>query len=179
MPRIASFPPVVPVAPRALVLGSMPGIASLRAGQYYAHPRNAFWPLMQSLFAVPASASYASRVAALGDAGIALWDVLAECERRGSLDSAIAPGSVAVNDIAGWLKDHPDLGVVALNGGTAARLFDRHVWPALGARRMTLHVLRLPSTSPAHAARSFAEKAEAWAALAAALPARGGARACA
>jgi hypoxanthine-DNA glycosylase len=157
----------------------MPGVASLRAGQYYAHPRNAFWPLMQALFAVPAAAPYATRIADLGESGVALWDVLAECERPGSLDSAIAPGSVSVNDIAGLLTSHRGLGVVALNGGTAARLFDRHVWPALGERRTTLRVLRLPSTSPAHAARSFAQKAEAWATLAEALHAPLGARACA
>jgi hypoxanthine-DNA glycosylase len=179
MPRIASFPAAIPAAPRALVLGSMPGVASLRAGQYYAHPRNAFWPLMQALFAVPSAAPYATRLAALGEAGVALWDVLAECERDGSLDTAIAPGSIAVNDIAGVLAAHADLRVVALNGGTAARLFDRHVRPALGERFVTLRVLRLPSTSPAHATRSFAQKAEAWAALAAMLDTPEGARACA
>ncbi len=157
----------------------MPGAASLRAREYYAHPRNAFWPLMQALFAVPASAPYAVRLAALGEARIALWDVLSECERVGSLDSAIAPGSIAVNDIAGLLASHPDFCVVALNGGTAARLFDRHVAPSLGDRRAAVRVLRLPSTSPAHAARTFVQKAEAWAALRAALQAPGGARACA
>lgn len=157
----------------------MPGVASLTAGQYYAHPRNAFWPLMQALFAVPPSAPYATRLAALGEAGVALWDVLAECERDGSLDSAIAPGSVAVNDIAGLLAMHADLRVVALNGGTAARLFDRHVAPSLGSRLAAMRILRLPSTSPAHAARSFMQKAEAWAALPAALHDSTGARACA
>ena len=179
MSRIASFAPAIPAAPRALVLGSMPGVASLRAGQYYAHSRNAFWPLMQALLAVPSRAPYMERIAALGEAGVALWDVLAECEREGSLDSAIAPASVAVNDIAGLLAAHPDLGVVALNGGTAARLFDRHVRPSLGGRLATLRVLRLPSTSPAHAARSFVEKADAWAALSEALHASEGERACA
>lgn len=157
----------------------MPGVASLRAGQYYAHPRNAFWPLMQALFGVPSGTPYAERLAALGEAGIALWDVLAECEREGSLDSAIAPGSVAVNDIRGFLERHPGLRVIALNGGTAARLFDRHIARSLGAKRETLCVLRLPSTSPAHAARSFAQKAEAWAALPAALRADPGVPACA
>ncbi|MFY8124262.1 MAG: DNA-deoxyinosine glycosylase [Silanimonas sp.] len=179
MPRIASFPPAIPAAPRALVLGSMPGIASLRAAQYYAHPRNAFWPLMQALFAVPPSAPYAARLAALGEVGVGLWDVLAECERDGSLDSAIAPASVAVNDIAGLLANHVGLRVIALNGGAAARLFDRHVAPALGSRLAAMRVLRLPSTSPAHAARSLMEKADAWAALSAALRAPEGERACA
>lgn len=157
----------------------MPGVASLRAGQYYAHPRNAFWPLMQALLAVPSTAPYATRLAALGEAGIALWDVLAECERDGSLDSAIAPAGMAVNDIAGLLATRAGLGVIALNGGTAARLFDRHVSPALGGRLATLRVLRLPSTSPAHAARSFAQKLEAWAALAEALATPSEARGCA
>jgi hypoxanthine-DNA glycosylase len=157
----------------------MPGIASLRAGQYYAHPRNAFWPLMQALFAVPSQAPYAVRLAALGEAGVALWDVLAECEREGSLDSAIAPASVAVNEITGLLANHVGLRVIALNGGAAARLFDRHVAPSLGARLASLRILRLPSTSPAHASRTFIEKADAWAALSAALHAPEGERACA
>lgn len=157
----------------------MPGEASIRAGQYYAHPRNAFWPLMRALFAVPSDATYTSRLVALGEARIALWDVLAECERAGSLDSAIAPTSVVVNDIAGLVASHPGLRVIALNGGTAARLFDRHVAPALAARRPALRVLRLPSTSPAHAAMSLARKAEAWAALRAALLHDADARACA
>jgi TDG/mug DNA glycosylase family protein len=179
MSRIASFAPAIPAAPRALVLGSMPGVASLHAGQYYAHPRNAFWPLMEALFAVPSQAPYAVRLAALGEAGVALWDVLAECEREGSLDSAIAPASVAVNDIPGLLERYPGLCVIALNGGTAARLFDRHVAPALGSRLAAMRVLRLPSTSPAHAARSFMEKADAWAALSAALRTSEEERACA
>lgn len=177
MPRVACFLPAIPAAPRALVLGSMPGVASLRAGQYYAHPRNAFWPLMEVLFGVTSTAPYATRLASLGEAGIALWDVLAECDRPGSLDSAIAPGTVAVNDVAGLLMWHVGLGIVALNGGAAARLFDRHVWPALGERRATLRVLRLPSTSPAHATRTFAQKVEDWSALAAALQTPGSARA--
>ena len=117
--------------------------------------------------------------ALVGEAGVALWDVLAECEREGSLDSAIAPASVAVNDITGLLANHVGLRVIALNGGTAARLFDRHVPPALGSRLAAMRVLRLPSTSPAHAARSFVEKAEAWAALSAALRASAEERACA
>jgi hypoxanthine-DNA glycosylase len=179
MPRVTSFSPVVGPAPRALVLGSMPGVASLRAAQYYAHPRNAFWPLMDALFGVPAQAPYAERVAALNAAGVALWDVLAECERPGSLDSAIAADTIAVNDIAGLLRRHPTVGVVALNGGTAARLFDRHVRPALGEISQRVAVLRLPSTSPAHAARSFDEKRAAWTALRVAMPSEAGARACA
>ena len=164
--RVRSFPPALGVSPRALVLGSMPGIASLRAVEYYAHPRNAFWPLMQALFGVASEAPYTARVAALNAKGIGLWDVLAECERPGSLDAAIAKESMRVNPIAALVEAHASLRVIALNGGTAARLFDRHVAPMLRARGGgALRVLRLPSTSPAHAARSFAQKREAWRAL--------------
>lgn len=169
--------------PRALVLGSMPGLASLRAGRYYAHPRNAFWPLMAALFDLPADGGYPARAAALAARGVAVWDVLAECEREGSLDSAIVPASARVNDLPALLLAQPTLGVVALNGGAAARLFRRHVAPALAARlaaagRDAPLVLALPSTSPAHAARSFEAKLAAWRALAAALDAAGD-RACA
>jgi hypoxanthine-DNA glycosylase len=179
MSRVTSFPPAVGAAPRALVLGSMPGVVSLRAAEYYAHPRNAFWPLMQALFAVPAAAPYIERIRALHAAGVGLWDVLAECERVGSLDSAIAPESIAVNDIAALLRRETGLRVIALNGGTAARLFDRHVAPALRDAARATRVLRLPSTSPAHAARSFEQKAEAWATLRAAIDAVPETRACA
>ena len=157
----------------------MPGVASLRAGQYYAHPRNAFWPLMQALFDIDAAAPYAERIAALQSAGIALWDVLAKCERPGSLDSAIAPESIAVHDIAALLRREPGLRVIALNGGTAARLFDRHVAPKLGEATQRIDLLRLPSTSPAHAARSLAQKTEAWRALRVAVDAAIGGRRCA
>jgi hypoxanthine-DNA glycosylase len=183
MPRVTSFPPTIGTAPRALVLGSMPGVASLRAQQYYAHPRNAFWPLMDALFGVPAAAPYAARIAALHAHGVGLWDALAECERPGSLDAAIAPASIRVNPVAALLDAHPSLVVIALNGSTAARLFDRHLAPALRgagfARADRLAVLRLPSTSPAHAARSFEQKRMAWAALADAMRAPAAAPACA
>ena len=164
--RVRSFPSALGASPRALVLGSMPGTASLRAQQYYAHPRNAFWPLMDALFGVPTGAAYAERVRRLNEGGIGLWDVLAECERPGSLDAAIAPDSIRVNPIAALVDAHPTLSVIALNGGTASRLFDRHVAPTLRAQGRAMQVLRLPSTSPAHAARSFDEKLAAWRALA-------------
>jgi hypoxanthine-DNA glycosylase len=160
----------------------MPGVGSLRAGQYYAHPRNAFWPLMEALFDVSDGMPYAARMAALNARGVGLWDVLAECERPGSLDSAIDVASLVVNDIAGLLRAHPGLRVVALNGGTAARLFARHVQPALreldgGDGRY--RVLALPSTSAAHAARSFEQKRAAWSALSEAIAQREGESACA
>jgi TDG/mug DNA glycosylase family protein len=169
MSTVSSFPPALGPAPRALVLGSMPGAASLAAGQYYAHPRNAFWPLMAELFGFPLG-PYPERLAALGARGVGLWDVVASCEREGSLDAAIDARTVVVNPILDLLRGAPGLTVVALNGGAAARLFDRHVLPGLSG----VHVLRLPSTSPAHAARSYGEKRAAWQALADHLAGGGG-----
>lgn len=140
----------------------MPGVASLRAGEYYAHPRNAFWPLMDVLLGLPRAAPYDERMAGLAAAGVALWDVLAQCDRPGSLDGAIVPGSIVVNPVARLCAEHPTLAVIALNGGTAARLFDRHVQGMLAMGGRSMRVLRLPSTSPAHAARTFEQKREAW-----------------
>lgn len=170
-PRVRAFAPALGDAPRGLVLGTLPGVASLRAGQYYAHPRNAFWPLMGALFGIDATAPYAQRLAALGLRGVALWDLLAEADREGSLDSAIATHGRVVNDVAGLCRRRPTLRVIALNGGAAARLFDRHVGPALRADAVPVEVLRLPSTSPAQAARSFAQKHAAWQAFADAVAA--------
>jgi TDG/mug DNA glycosylase family protein len=148
-----------------LILGSMPGNASLRAGQYYAHPRNGFWPVVESLWAISADSSYAARARALKRAGVALWDVLAGCRRRSSLDSDIDADSIVVNDFAKFLSAHSHIQVIAFNGGTAAALFRRHVLPELDAPLRDLPMLRLPSTSPANARLSLADKRRAWAAL--------------
>lgn len=151
---VTSLPPREPPAghARILILGSMPGVASLTAQQYYAHPRNRFWPLMQALFGVPLDAGYDTRVTALNKAGVALWDVLHSCERPGSLDSRIVRGTEVPNDIAGLLARHPALQVIALNGGAARDAFRQSVAPALGARLDSIRVLAMPSTSPANAA---------------------------
>jgi double-stranded uracil-DNA glycosylase len=170
--RVESFPPLVGPRCRVLVLGSMPGTASLTARGYYAHPRNAFWPIMAALTGVDAKAPYAQRTAQLVAAGVAVWDVCAVCVRPGSLDADIEPGSVVANDIPGLLRDHPAIQLVALNGGAAARMFRRLVEPALPR---AVAVVALPSSSPAHAARSLADKEALWrAALAPVLGRRRG-----
>lgn len=140
----------------------MPGIASLRAQQYYAHPRNQFWPMMEALFGVPASDDYDQRITALNAQGIALWDVLRACERPGSLDASIVRGSEQANDFAGFLDRHPQLQLIALNGGAARDAFRRHVAPVLGERLSTIELIALPSTSPANAGISAAAKRAAW-----------------
>jgi double-stranded uracil-DNA glycosylase len=160
------FAPIADARARLLILGSMPGMASLHADEYYAHPRNGFWPIMESVWSIPATASYAARTRAVKRAGIAIWDVLASCRRSSSLDSDIDAGSMVVNDFTGFLQTHASIHAIAFNGGTAARLFHRHVLPGLGIAWRQIPMLRLPSTSPAHARLSLADKRRAWAALA-------------
>ncbi len=164
--RVRSFPPVFGADARVLVLGSMPGEASLAAAQYYAHPRNAFWPIMGALFGAGPQLPYADRLDRLVAAGVALWDVIGSCARAGSLDSAIEPDSVVPNDFAALFAACPQLSTVFFNGAAAETAFRRHVQRAAGSP--PLRLVRLPSTSPAHAARRFEAKLEAWQALRAA-----------
>jgi len=155
-----SFPPVADSSARVLILGSMPGAASLTAQQYYAHPRNAFWRIMGDLIGAGPDLPYAQRLEKLKAAGIALWDVIAECHRPGSLDSAIVGASVMANDFSAFLAVHRSIDRVFFNGGAAETNFRRHVLPQL--ENLGLSYGRLPSTSPAHAARAYAEKLAAW-----------------
>ena len=157
---LTGLPAQVDARTRVLVLGSMPGVVSLQQQCYYAHPRNRFWPLMESLFAVPAALAYARRLGALNAAGVGLWDVIGQCRRRGSLDSAIERGSERPNDIAGLVATLPQLAVVACNGGAAHQAFMRHIAPQLGPKAPP--VLALPSTSPANAGWPLPRLLEAW-----------------
>jgi hypoxanthine-DNA glycosylase len=162
--RVQSFPPIADTSSRVLILGSMPGIASLRAGEYYAHPHNAFWKIIGALYAIDASAPYERRVAALRRHGVALWDVLESCERESSLDSDIDDSSIVVNGLASFLRAHPRVQTICFNGAKAESCFRKHVVAELPASR-ELRYHRLPSTSPAHAAMSFAAKVVAWRAV--------------
>ncbi|KAA9129651.1 DNA-deoxyinosine glycosylase [Marinihelvus fidelis] len=159
MSAVRSFAPIADPSARLLVLGSMPGVASLQTGQYYAHPRNAFWPIMGQLFGFDAAAPYPVRVESLKAAGVAVWDVLQACVRPGSLDSAIETGSRVPNDFPAFFAAHPDIACVAFNGAEAEKSFNRLVLPGLGAHAFRL--VRLPSSSPAHAV-SLAAKTDAW-----------------
>jgi hypoxanthine-DNA glycosylase len=158
------FPAIANTHSRLLILGSMPGLASLRAGQYYAHPRNQFWPIMAAILGVDLPAlTYPQRCQALLDAGIALWDVLYSCHRPGSLDADIAPDSVEVNDFATFFRRHPAIERVYFNGGAAEQLFKRHVQTHVQTHLQPhLQTQRLPSTSPAHAALDFSGKLTHW-----------------
>ena len=159
--QVHSFPPIVGRRCDRLVLGSMPGKASLRAAQYYAHPRNLFWPFMEELHGIDAGASYERRCAALRGRGIALWDVLQTCTRSSSLDSDIVPSSMVPNDFAAFLAAHPRIRMIAFNGAKAAEVFERRVLPGL-PKGDELLLCRLPSTSPANASIPRPRKLAAW-----------------
>ena len=129
-----------------LILGSLPGIASLEAGQYYGHPRNAFWDAAETL-GIPRTLHYRSRCARLKHLGFGLWDVLAECERAGSLDQAIR--SPRANDLSGFAQRFA-LERLWFNGQAARRLFDRLVAPQFDLDPRQVVLRTMPSTSPAH-----------------------------
>lgn len=154
MTRLVGLPPVIGPQTRLLVLGSFPSVASLRAQQYYGHPRNHFWPILSALWGVDLVAlPYEQRLAEVRRRGLGIWDVYAACRREGSLDSAIeAP---ELNDLASLRERAPALQALAHNGGESARAMRF-------TRALGLPVYRLPSTSPANASWSFERKLVAW-----------------
>ena len=163
MRHIHSFAPMEDAHTKILILGSMPGEASLKAGQYYAHPRNLFWRIMGELVGASPDLPYSQRVEALKSARIALWDVLRSCRRKGSLDSNIDHGSLTPNDFDKFFRGHPQITHVFFNGAKAEECFRKHVQLTAGIKH--IEYLRLPSTSPANASTSFERKLEAWRAI--------------
>lgn len=156
-PVLVGLGPVIDARTRLVVLGSFPGVASLRAQQYYGHPRNHFWPIVSAIWQVDlARTPYAERLAVMQARGLGLWDVYAACEREGSLDSAIE--NARPNDLASLMRLAPGLRAIAHNGGESARAMRRTL--ALG-----LPVFKLPSTSPANASWHVDRKLAAWRAV--------------
>jgi hypoxanthine-DNA glycosylase len=154
MTLLVGLPPVVGRQTRLLVLGSFPSEASLAARQYYAHPRNQFWPLLSALWRIDLRAlPYKRRLAEARARGLGIWDVYASCRREGSLDSAIEHATL--NDLAGVVRRAPALRAIAHNGGESARAMSV-------TRTLGVPVHRLPSTSPANASWSFERKVAAW-----------------
>ncbi len=157
MTRHASFPPVVDASTQTLILGSLPGAASLAAGRYYAHPRNQFWRLAGAVIGVDLAAlPYEERLSALLRHRIGLWDVIADAERAGSLDAAIR--NPAANDLQGLVASLPELRTIGFNGATAARIGRAQ----LGSLAERYRLVPLPSSSPAHAGLSFEAKLRSW-----------------
>lgn len=154
--RWQGLAPVIVSDAEWLLLGSFPGVASLQAQQYYGHPRNQFWRLLSDVFGCDfVSLGYADRLIAVRQHRIALWDVITETERQGSLDSAIR--DPRASDLAGLLMQMPALRTIGFNGGTAARVGLRQLGPLAKLYR----VLTLPSSSPAHT-MPYDDKLGAW-----------------
>jgi hypoxanthine-DNA glycosylase len=159
--RVHSFDPISNPASRVLILGSMPGKASLRAGQYYAHPQNAFWKILGGLLDFDPGTPYESRIDCLCEHGIALWDVMQSCVRKTSLDSDIEESSIIANPFEDFLAAHTRIRTVCFNGAKAEASWRKHVRPnLLQAGDIAYH--RLPSTSPANASVRYEDKVDAW-----------------
>lgn len=162
LPDSEGFAPIVADQAQVLILGSMPGAASLAKQQYYGHPRNAFWPIMAALFGVCEEWDYPRRKEVLLANGVAVWDVIKRCRRMGSLDANIDGASIEINDFAGFFARYQAIRQVFFNGATAESLYNRHVRSTLPRCLPAVRYQRLPSTSPAHAALGLAEKLAAW-----------------
>ena len=156
------FPPIAAPDARLLILGSLPGRASLAAQQYYAQPQNSFWRIMGALFGAGPDVPYAERADRLRASGIALWDVCREAVRPGSLDAAIDLTTVVTNDFERFFSQHPRIAHVCVNGNTAHRLYVRRAQSGLPEPLSSLPLHLLPSTSPAHASLRFAQKLQRW-----------------
>jgi double-stranded uracil-DNA glycosylase len=143
--RSFGFPPISSPSALVLVLGSLPGRLSLERGEYYANPQNAFWKIVAAR--IPNLPSdYASRVAALIERRIALWDVLAAATRSGSLDAAIGEDAIS-NNFRAFFNAHPHIQLICFNGATAARLYQRLALPTLFESQRLFYDLRLNDIS--------------------------------
>ncbi|MBU1109171.1 MAG: DNA-deoxyinosine glycosylase [Candidatus Riflebacteria bacterium] len=157
-----SFAPVVTTDARVLVLGSMPGEVSLRMQQYYAHSHNLFWKFIFVCAAADFSTDYQRRIEVLGSLHVALWDVLQQCQREGSLDSSIDKASEQPNDIAGLLEKLPHVVKICFNGQKAFLSFKKHVLKNLPKLAQRYQLVILPSTSPANASIDYQTKFTRW-----------------
>jgi len=160
--RCYSFPPIASPSAKILILGSMPGQASLDANQYYAHPRNAFWSIMHAMFGVDIEWDYEKRCQTLTEHHVAVWDVLKACDRQGSLDSNIDDASIEANNFSDFFKHHPLITHLFFNGAKAEQTYHRHVQKHIESQWQSITSTRLASTSPAHAAVTLDKKIIQW-----------------
>ena len=157
-----AFAPILGANAAVLILGSMPGQMSLTESQYYAHPRNSFWWLMSQIYGFDEDLSYAQKTDVMRDNSVAVWDVLHDCQRPGSLDSAIVKSTEVVNDFELFFVQHPELRRVIFNGAAAEKIFHRHCADLVRDNSELIDWHRCPSTSPAHASVSAQQKLSAW-----------------
>ena len=163
--HIQSFPPISDAKATVLILGSIPGKASLMAEQYYAHPRNSFWRIMERVAGIDFALSYEDRCAQLIRSRIAVWDVLKACTRSSSLDSDIVESSIVPNEFGRFFETHAQIRALYFNGAKAEQAYRKYVLPDLPEASAGISALRLPSTSPANASMSFDVKLKKWEAI--------------
>ena len=164
--QVEGFPAIERADARILILGSAPSVESLRQQQYYAHPRNAFWPILTTILTGELTKlSYPESVALLQQQQIALWDVMCSCERPGSLDSAITPASIQTNNFERFFDQHPEIQALLFNGTKAEETYRKRVLPHLPAHYTQIQRHRLPSSSPAMAMLNQEQKLEQWKAV--------------
>jgi len=164
MTQVTSFSPISNQSAQILILGSMPGVLSLKANQYYAHPRNGFWPIMANIYGFKSDIEYEQRTACLIKHQVAVWDVLQCCVRPGSLDSSIVNGSRIANDFKTFFEQHPNIKLIAFNGAEAEKSFRTLVLKNLVLNQASSNSMKyvlLPSTSPANT-QSLQSKTDAW-----------------
>ncbi len=162
MSKITGFPPVADSDAELLILGSMPGIKSLEDNEYYAHPRNSFWYILQRIFNSAEPGNYAEKQQLLKSNKIALWDVIKSCSRKGSLDSSIEKSSIIPNDFTSFFREHMNIRKIIFNGAAAEKAYKKHVRCNSPVRDGGTGFFRLPSTSPAYASLSKEEKYNIW-----------------
>jgi hypoxanthine-DNA glycosylase len=165
VPPISGFPPISNKQAKVLILGSMPSEISILKQQYYGHQRNAFWPIMLSLFSQSADfdkTAYSQRKQLLIKNNIAVWDVLQSCYREGSLDAAIKMNSIKTNDFKTFYSMHTNIVKICFNGAKAEAVYNKHVLPLVKNQFSHLEYIKLPSTSPAYAAMTIQQKIAIW-----------------
>ncbi|MCP4430140.1 MAG: DNA-deoxyinosine glycosylase [Gammaproteobacteria bacterium] len=161
MVLVHSFEPIIGNKPRIIILGSMPGVVSLQAVQYYANPRNAFWSIMADLFAIEIDCDYEDRIKQISHHPVILWDTIKACHRPGSLDSKIQNYQLEANNIPSLLNQYSEISLVACNGATSEKYFNKLVKTQLPDDR-DITIKRLPSTSPANAGMTYEQKLCKW-----------------
>ena len=161
MTRVHSIEPIIGRHPRIIILGSMPGIISINAAQYYANPRNMFWAVLAELFDIDIDCDYETKVQQVRELPVILWDTLKTCHREGSLDSKILNTDIEANDIVALLGQYPAVRAIAFNGGASSKYFDRLIKPQL-PNDLSVELFKMPSTSPAYAGMKFEQKLELW-----------------
>lgn len=161
MAEVSGFPPLSRPDARILILGSMPGRESLAQQRYYAHPRNSFWPIVTGLFGITET-DYQQKSDQLTLRGVAVWDVLKTCSRKGSLDADINDRTIVTNDFQAFFVQHPAIAHVFFNGAKAEAVYLKRVLPGLAGAPAMLKLHRLPSTSPAYAGMTLKQKTREW-----------------